>query len=295
MNTNTNPNRTNRAQNRGTRGRGGAQRGPGKRDPAAGPARSTCGPPARPQQVSQRGEADELLHSHEQALDKMCCEVGIQYEWPIHPGFSTYGEPVALVANFFAVRVTNSLIYMYHVKVEPTRNAKDVQHRLLLLLEQTNEQTWQSVKSSMAFDGRETLVSAKELPQPMQITVRFFKEGQTPGPNSPGYTVSLELLCKWDISKLKKYLHCDVNNEKYNISPLISAYNIVLQQHASLTAIQVGNSCYFKFPGYKGNELSSRLMGLQAFRGFFLSVRPVFGELMVNVGVCMTPFYKPIT
>ncbi|KAG1856966.1 ribonuclease H-like domain-containing protein [Suillus subalutaceus] len=294
MNINTNPNRTNRAQNRGTRGRGGAQRGPGQRDPAAGPARSTSGPPARPQQVSQGGEADELLHSHEQALAKMRREVGIRYERPIRPGFGTHGEPVALVANFFAVKITNSLIHTYHVKVEPTKNAKDVQRRLLLLLEQTNNETWQSVKSSVAFDGRETLVSSKELPQPMQLTVRFFEEEQTPGLNSPEYTVSLELLRKWDISELEKYLHCDVDDDNYDISPLISAYNIVLQQHASSTAVRVGNSRYFGFPGYKANELSPGLTGLEAFRGFFLSARPVFGELMVNVGVCMTPFYKPI-
>lgn len=202
MITNTN---FNRAQNRGTRGRGGAQRGPvGQRDPAAGPTRRTSGLPASPQQASQGGEAGELLRSHEQALEKMRGEVGIRYDRPIRPGFGTLGEPVTLVANFFAVKITKSLIYTYRVKVEPTRNAKDVQRRLLLLLEQSNNQAWQSVKSFVAFDGRETLVSAKELPQPMQISVRFFEEGQTPGPNLPEYTVSLELLRKWDISKLKQ-------------------------------------------------------------------------------------------
>ncbi|KAG1787368.1 ribonuclease H-like domain-containing protein [Suillus plorans] len=291
MITNTN---FNRAQNRGTRGRGGAQRGPtGQRDPAAGPARRTSGLPASPQQASQGGEAAELLRSHEQALEKMRGEVGIRYDRPIRPGFGTLGEPVTLVANFFAVKITKSLIYTYRVKVEPTRNAKDVQRRLLLLLEQSNNQAWQSVKSCVAFDGRETLVSAEELPQPMQISVRFFEEGQTLGPNLPEYTVSLELLRKFDISKLKQFLHCDVDiNDNYDISPLISAYNIVLQQHASSTAIRVGNSRYFGFPGFKANELSPGLTGLEAFRGFFLSARPVFGELMINVGVCMTPFYK---
>jgi eukaryotic translation initiation factor 2C len=131
-------------------------------------------------------------------------EVGIRCERPIRPGFATYGNPVTLVANFFAVKIARPVIYTYRVKVEPARNARDVQRRLLLLLGQTNDQTWQSVKSSVAFDGRETLVSAKELPQPVQITVRFFEEGQTPGPTLPEYTVSLELLRKWEISKLEK-------------------------------------------------------------------------------------------
>ncbi|KAG2144443.1 uncharacterized protein EDB93DRAFT_540577 [Suillus bovinus] len=131
-------------------------------------------------------------------------EVGIRYERPIRPGFGTLGESVTLVANFFAMKITNTHIYTYHVKVEPTRNAKDVQRRLLLLLEQTNNLTWQSVRSFVAFDGRETLVSSRELPQPMQISVRFFEDGQTPGPNLPEYTVSLELLRKCDVSKFKQ-------------------------------------------------------------------------------------------
>ncbi|KAG2129585.1 ribonuclease H-like domain-containing protein [Suillus clintonianus] len=293
MNTNSNPNRI-RTLSRGIRGRGGVQRGTvAQRGPAAGPARSTYGPPARPQQAGapQGGEVDELLRSHEQALDKRRREVGIRYERPIRPGFGTLGDPVTLTANFFALKITNSLVNTYHVKVEPARNAKDVQRRLLRLLEETDDQPWQSVKSFVAFDGRETLVSAKELPQPMQISVSFFEEGETPSPNSPEYTVSFQLLRKWEMSELNKYLHCDAD---VDISPLISAYNIVIQQHASSTATRVGNSRYFGFPDYKANELSPGLTGLQALRGFFLSVRPVFGELMVNVGVCMTPFYKPI-
>ncbi|KAG2352687.1 hypothetical protein BDR07DRAFT_1436463 [Suillus spraguei] len=162
MNTNTHSNRTNRAQNRDTHGRGGSQRGPvGQRDPA----RCTSGQPARSQQAFQG--------------------VGIRYKRPIRPGFGTHGEPVTLVAKFFAVKITNSFIYRYRVKVKPTRNARDVQRRLLLLLKQTNDQTWQSVKSFVAFDGRETLVSAKDLLQPMQISVSFFEEGQAPGPNLP--------------------------------------------------------------------------------------------------------------
>ncbi|KAG1734940.1 ribonuclease H-like domain-containing protein [Suillus paluster] len=292
MNTNINPNRK-QAQN-STRGRGGAQLGPvgQQRGPAGVPARNTSGQPARPQQASLGGSADEPLRSHEQALEKMRREVGIRYERPIRPGFGTLGNPVTLLANFFALKITNSLVYTYNIKVEPTRKARDVQRRLLSLLEQTNNQTWQSVKFFVAYDGKERLVSAKELPQPMKIRVRFFEEEQMPGPNSPEYTVSFELLRMWEIDELMKFLCCNIDN--YDISPLISAINIVLQQHASSTAIRVGNSRYFGFPGYKAMELSPGPTGLEAFRGFFLSARPVFGELMVNVGVSMTPFYKPI-
>ena len=34
-------------------------------------------------------------------------------------------------------------------------------------------------------------------------------------------------------------------------------------------------------------------LGVEAYRGFFMSVRPMYKQLMVNVNVCMTAFYSP--
>ena len=70
--------------------------------------------------------------------------------------------------------------------------------------------------------------------------------------------------------------------------PMISALNLILQQYASRRGVRVGQNKYF-FPS--SSEHHTLSLGVEAFRGFFMSVRPMYKQLMVNINVCMTAFY----
>lgn len=66
----------------------------------------------------------------------------------------------------------------------------------------------------------------------------------------------------------------------YDTLPLISGLNLVLQQHASRTGVRVGKNRYF-FPS--SDQKISLGPGVEAWQGFYASVRPTFKQLMVNV------------
>lgn len=83
----------------------------------------------------------------------------------------------------------------------------------------------------------------------------------------------------------------DGNDQDYDSQPLISALNLILQQHASNTGVRVGRNRYF-FSAATQAPLGLSL-GIEARRGFFMSIRPTYKQLMVNVNVCMTAFYTP--
>lgn len=76
--------------------------------------------------------------------------------------------------------------------------------------------------------------------------------------------------------------------------PIVSALNLVLAAHPSRVAgggVMVGRNKFFhpsaaEPPFPLGG-------GLEAWRGFYSSVRPTHSQLMVNVNVCTTAFYKP--
>ena len=87
-----------------------------------------------------------------------------------------------------------------------------------------------------------------------------------------------------------RFTNGDPKFRDYNFSPIVGAHNLVLQHHASHNGVRVGKNRYFFPSGLQAMELS---IGVEAWRGFFMSARPVYKELMVNVGVCMTAFYKP--
>lgn len=68
----------------------------------------------------------------------------------------------------------------------------------------------------------------------------------------------------------------------YDPLPLISALNLVLQQHATRNGVRVGKNRFF-FPS--SAEKISLGPGVQAVQGFYASVRPAHHQLMVNVYV----------
>lgn len=67
----------------------------------------------------------------------------------------------------------------------------------------------------------------------------------------------------------------------------MSALNLVVQASSAHTGTRVGKNRYFFGPaqGTLGN-------GVEAWRGFYASVRPVWKSMMVNINVCMTAFIE---
>ena len=71
---------------------------------------------------------------------------------------------------------------------------------------------------------------------------------------------------------------------------MLSAFNIILAKYPSQHGIMVGRNKWF-FP--TPSSAAPLGGGLEAYRGFYSSVRPSFQQLMVNVNVATTAFYRP--
>ncbi|KAI6005356.1 Piwi domain-containing protein [Pisolithus marmoratus] len=224
-------------------GGGGQQRGRGGGPTGAGaPGDRIFGSPAP---VDQRLQGSD-------SLVQVLKNLPHKPERPHRPGFGTLGTPITVRANFFATSSLNG-------------NAA----RLFTLLEQSDHPQWREFVPFIAHDQSAKLVSAKELPQSLQVPVVFREEGETrPSPPEDTYTFTFELKHKLDTRELGSFLSGETSRD-YDFSLVIAAYNLVLQSHAA----------------HNG--------GVVAWKGFFMSARPVYKELMVNVGVCMTPFYEP--
>jgi eukaryotic translation initiation factor 2C len=80
----------------------------------------------------------------------------------------------------------------------------------------------------------------------------------------------------------------------YDIAPIISALNLILAAHPNRSVgggVMVGRNRFF-FPSERAPPVPLG-GGLEAWRGFYSSVRPAYKQLMVNVNVCTTAFYIP--
>ena len=82
-------------------------------------------------------------------------------------------------------------------------------------------------------------------------------------------------------------------NPDYDPLPIVSAFNLITSAYASRNGVTFGKNRYF-WPAEAFEEDRKYLsVGLDAWKGFYSSVRPVFKSLMVNVNVCMSAFYSP--
>ncbi|KAJ7640433.1 argonaute-like protein [Mycena polygramma] len=206
---------------------------------------------------------------------------------PLRPGYGTLGRLITLRANFFPVRVPAGPIFDYTMEITPKTDFKRLKARIFFLLEQSD--ACKPLLGHIAHDRSQRLVSAKKLPQPLNISVPFYEDGEKgPKAGATVYTISIKLDKELDVASLTKYLNGQ--DRDYNTLPIISALNLVLQQHPTRTGVRVSKSKYFFPTSSRSYPLSP---GIVAFQGFYTSVRPTYKQLMVNVNNCMTAFIEP--
>jgi eukaryotic translation initiation factor 2C len=127
----------------------------------------------------------------------------LQTEQPLRPGYGTIGRAVTLRANFFPVKVPKGPIYDYNVEITPKTDINRLKKRIFFLLEQSP--LCLPHIGYIAHDRSMRLVSAKELPQPLDIQVPFYEEGESkPRPGATVYTVSITHFRNLDPGELTK-------------------------------------------------------------------------------------------
>ncbi|KAJ7117885.1 argonaute-like protein [Mycena crocata] len=262
--------------------RGGPSRGGfGRGGPGGGSVIFAEGAPANiPPRLSNE--------SHDQLI-KSFSTLKPNPDRPLRPGYGTLGTPITLRANFFPVRVPAGPIFDYTMEINPKTNINRLRDRIFFLLEQST--VCRPLLPHIAHDRSQRLVSARRLPQPLDVSVPFYEDGENgPRAGATVYTVSIKFDKELDVAELTKHLNGDVAARDYNILPMISALNLVLQQHPTRTGIRLSKSKYFFPTSTQSFPLST---GIIAFQGFYTSVRPTYKQLMVNVNNCMTAFIHP--
>ncbi|KAF8664851.1 hypothetical protein AX16_000692 [Volvariella volvacea WC 439] len=220
---------------------------------------------------------------------------------PLRPGFGSAGAPSVVRANFFAVKHEGP-IYDYTVTITQSSgkgsgskssaatgvaNAK--KRRLFKLLEQ--EGAIKPYITNIAHDYTQRLVSSKQLPQPLDLDITYYDEDEDkPKPNADTYLVSIKFERELKPEDSKSYLEGSLAKRDFDIQPYASATNLFLQQLASRTGVRVGKNRYFFQQLSQSLRLST---GIEAWKGFSISTRPSYGQLLVNVNVCWAAFVVP--
>ncbi|KAJ7052794.1 argonaute-like protein [Mycena amicta] len=214
---------------------------------------------------------------------------------PLRRDFGTAGREIKLRANFFPIRLPRGPLYEYDVAISPVAGtaARRVKKRIFELAESSREWAQYGLTNKVVHDSSAKLVSVSQLPQPLQIRIPFYDaDDNPPAPTDKSYkeyTLKITFTQPLDIQALQEYVSGNFQYRDYDIMPLLSAMNLLLASHANRTGTQIGRNRFF-FPA--DDQPVSLGGGLEAFRGFYSSVRPAHNQLMVNLNVCTTAFYK---
>lgn len=210
---------------------------------------------------------------------------------PPRPDFGSNGKTIKLRTNFFPIKIPKMTFYEYDIAIAPSTTVRRLKRRIFQLAEQTSDWTQHGLAGGVAHDHSSKLISVKKLPQPLVIKILYSDEDEVQSKKTKEYTLTFTFVKDLDTSNLLDFL--SGQDRAYDTLPIISALNLVMSAHPSSSGGQgvlVGRNRFFFRSAMPPASLGG---GLEAWKGFYSSVRPAWKQLMVNVNVCTTAFYTP--
>lgn len=240
--------------------------------------------------------------------------------FPGRPGFGTKGRHIVLRANYFQLQTVFEVgkkemertLYRYEVDIQPRDQPRAKKRRVLDMILASGKLAGKTV----ATDYANIIVTTSKLDLGDSKTWEE-KNKVVPAPgassagaddgNTPDFvqeararnTVSFRVTYtdSFSLQHIVNYLKCQSLGAQYaGRIDVIQLLNIILckaPNAANAVACLPGNK-FYPHQGHPGMKLKDLTGGLIALRGYFSSVRPAVGRLLVNLNVTSGAFYKPL-
>ncbi|KAG0337299.1 Eukaryotic translation initiation factor 2C [Podila humilis] len=204
------------------------------------------------------------------------------------PAVGTKGKVVNIRSNFFEVtKLPDVIIHHYDVSIS-VDVPPPVNRRLFEQLIKTYRVS-DLGGANPVFDGRKNIFSPKAFPfESRTFDVSLSSDGlPRPGREISVYKFKIKKVATINLEELQQFLRGKATMSNNCLTAIMSLDMLIRHQPAMLYAT-VGRS-FFTPDG------SQPLAGpLEVWRGFYQSVRPAAGKMMVNVDVSATAFYQGI-
>ncbi|KAH9899908.1 argonaute-like protein [Cubamyces lactineus] len=260
------------SSNRGARGRGGARGG--------GPPRGPAIPAGRGAPVAKGGLPDASTH---------ITTVGVK-----RTAFGSSGRAITVHTNHFEVKIPDGNIYHYDV-ILPSEKALPARLNMEIIARLQTVTAPQVFTPRAVYDGRKNMFAARELPfgpskaQEFEVTL---VDPPSPGEVARGgrppkaYKVKLKHVATINPEVLSRFLQGKQSHDNAVLTA-ITALNVVIRMEPSL-----------KYPFnvrsfFTDREQKDIGSGIVLWRGYFQSVRPAIGRMLINVDISTGAMYKP--
>ncbi|KAK2802442.1 hypothetical protein FQN51_004505 [Onygenales sp. PD_10] len=226
---------------------------------------------------------------------------------PLRPEFGTQGNKVVLYANYFGLGVKEGLsLYRYSIEVLPDSDRKTpagggqqrtgpVGMKLKRIIELLIDQVFDKHRDEIATDYKATLISSVDLEvNDTDKMVIYSTEDETVSHTVKLFKVRVRLTRRLEVGDLLDYLSSTNGSDMFLAKEeVIQALNIVIGHYpkTKMDICNIGANNHFLLDENDIEKTSLR-GGLEALRGFFISVRAATARMLINVQVKNTACYQ---
>uniref|UniRef100_A0A0A0LUC9 PAZ domain-containing protein n=1 Tax=Cucumis sativus TaxID=3659 RepID=A0A0A0LUC9_CUCSA len=208
--------------------------------------------------------------------------------FPRRPNFGQLGTKCLVKANHFLAIIPESDISHYNVKITPEVTSRKMKKNILTELVKQYRTTELGMRLPV-YDGGSNLYTAGLLPFiSKEFTVILANEEEGTGtPREREFKVQIKFVTLASMHQLRELL---AGKQVNNPQEALTIIDIVLRELHAQRYISVGRSFYspcIKKPQHVGG-------GLQAWRGFYQSIRPTQMGLSLNIDMSSTAFIEAI-
>jgi eukaryotic translation initiation factor 2C len=248
---------------------------PGRGRGAPGPARGGRGGAASRENVVQIGLPTSGDH---------ITTVGVK-----RPGFGTGGRPLDIYVNSFVTTIPEGVIHHYDVVISPSEKTLPARLNMALIKTLQTQVAPQIFTPRAVYDGRKNMFAIRELPfggsSSQEFDVSFSERAETGGKGPKVFKIKLTKVAEINPEVLQRFI---AGNQSHDNSVLtaITALNVVIRMEPTM-----------KYPFnvrsfFTDRETKDIGSGLQLWRGYFQSVRPACGQMLINVDISTGTMYK---
>ncbi|KAJ7481095.1 argonaute-like protein [Mycena galericulata] len=206
------------------------------------------------------------------------------------PNFGSGGQPVSIHVNSFVTTIPSSIIHHYDVVITPSEKTLPARLTLEIIRRLQFDVAPQIFTPRCVYDGRKNIFSIRKLPfdtgsQEFDVTLA----DPTPRTSEKGpkvYKIKLTHVAEINPEVLKRFIDGDQSHDN-TVLTAITALNVVIRMEPTMTYPFNVRSFF------TNREIKDIGLGIELWRGYFQSVRPAMGKMLINVDISTGAMYKP--
>uniref|UniRef100_A0A0N4Z625 Protein argonaute-1 n=1 Tax=Parastrongyloides trichosuri TaxID=131310 RepID=A0A0N4Z625_PARTI len=230
----------------------------------------------------------------ESGSDVNCLQTAYNFMFPLRPDHGSQGREIVLRANHFKVSMPGGDVEYYQIDIQPEKCPRKVNRDVIKALISTYPNIFQGTLP--VYDGKKNMYTRRKLQIPDDnIELDVNVPGETT--NERRFTVSIKFVCTISLQRLEDSM---LGRIRVIPTDAIQAMDVILRHLPATQYTPVGRS-FFSSPtiptGGPGShhEFGKLGGGREVWFGFHQSVRPSEWQMMLNIDVSATAFYRKMS